>query len=182
MENLQDARTLKLVDFPTFGCATWPDVLSNEMLRILVGWHKGSMTRQCWRLSNPQGSIMFMTELKCDNSQSHLFHSQAQSKYRENKYQRHQAYFKYFWAWEFLCMFVVLNYLACCTYCLLWESVLEVLIEVVCKHLGLCLINLPLCTWTLIFLLEFTFILSLKLVWYPAIDRLIQMALCGDIK
>lgn len=79
-------------------------------------------------------------------------------------------------------MFVVLNYLACCTYCLLWESVLEVLIEVVCKHLGLCLINLPLCTWTLIFLLEFTFILSLKLVWYPAIDRLIQMALCGDIK
>lgn len=78
-------------------------------------------------------------------------------------------------------MFVVLNYLACCTYCLLWESVLEVLI-VVCKHLGLCLINLLLCTWTLIFLLEFTFILSLKLVWYPTIDRLIQMALCGDIK
>lgn len=46
MEKLQDARTLKLVDFPTFGCATWPDVLSNEMLWILVGWHKGSMTRQ----------------------------------------------------------------------------------------------------------------------------------------
>lgn len=50
------------------------------------------------------------------------------------------------------------------------------------KHLGLCLINLPLCTWTLIFLLEFTFILSLKLIWYPTINRLIQMALCGDIK